>query len=299
MKTFSWPRHVRANDKVCDPAVGESAEDNFIEVGGLRLECVAFGAAPDERLTLVLLHEGLGSVKLWRDFPQKLQAATGCGVFVFSRSGYGESDACDLPRPLDYMTREATDILPQVLDAVGIQQCVLIGHSDGASIAAINAGSVEDHRVRGLVLMAPHFFTEPFALEAIADAKRAYDSADLKSRLTKYHKHVDVAFRGWNDAWLAAGFKEWNVSDVIDYIRVPVLAIQGEQDQYGSIAQIDEIEKRLPAPMERCLLANCQHAPHLEQAALCLASIKSFIARLLRMENQQSGLHPDPVGTGT
>jgi len=290
MKAFPWS-FVAVNENTSS----ESIDTDFIEVNALQLECTAIGPAPSEQLTLVLLHEGLGSVKLWRDFPQKLQAATGCGVFLFSRAGYGNSDPCSLPRPLDYMTREAMDVLPQVLDAVGIDKCVLIGHSDGASIAAINAGFVEDHRVRGLVLIAPHFFTESFALDAIADAKLAYDTGDLKSRLAKYHKHVDVAFRGWNDAWLAPEFKQWNVADAIDHIRVPVLAMQGEQDQYGSIAQINEIEERIYAPVERCLIDNCKHSPHLEQPEQCLANIEKFIARLIHIENQPSGLHSSPI----
>jgi len=294
MKGFSWPL-VGTTQVTTGITSSDSFATDFIEVNDLQLECAAIGPSPSEQLTLLLLHEGLGSVKLWRDFPQKLQAATGCGVFLFSRAGYGDSDPCALPRPLDYMTREAMDVLPQVLNAAGIGKCVLIGHSDGASIAAINAGFVEDHRVRGLVLIAPHFFTESFALDAIADAKLAYDTGDLKSRLAKYHKHVDVAFRGWNDAWLAPDFKEWNVADAIDHIRVPVLAMQGEQDQYGSIAQIEEIEDRIYAPVERCLLENCKHSPHLEQSEQCLASMEKFIARLIHIENQPSGLHSSPI----
>jgi len=260
----------------------------FIEVDGQPLEARCYGPSPDEAATIVLLHEGLGCVALWRDFPEQLVEGTGLGVFVYSRAGYGGSNPITLPRPLDYMTLEACQVLPQVLDTVGVQRCVLLGHSDGASIAAIHGGSVQDARVRGLILMAPHFFTEPAGLAAIREARDAYDSGDLKSRLARYHAQVDVAFRGWNDAWLAPGFVEWNIEDVIDYIRVPVLAIQGEDDQYGSIAQIDALEHRLYSPLERHVLAACRHSPHLEQNAQTLVLISDFIMRLQRIEQAGS-----------
>ena len=166
-----------------------------------------------------MLHEGLGCTALWRDFPRQLTEATGFGVFAFSRAGYGQSDAAELPRPLDYMTREAIDVLPQVLDAIGFERGILLGHSDGASIAAIYAGSVEDFRVRGIVLMAPHFFTEPMGLAEIAKAKIAYEQSDLRAKMAKYHKDPDNAFHGWNDAWLHPQFKQWNIAEVIDYLK--------------------------------------------------------------------------------
>ncbi|MEC9313050.1 MAG: alpha/beta fold hydrolase, partial [Pseudomonadota bacterium] len=162
-----------------------------VTAGGANLEYACHGPAPDQAPTLVLLHEGLGCVALWRDFPEKLAAATGLGVFVYSRQGYGQSDPVTLPRPLDFMTREAKDVLPGLLDAIGLEHGVLMGHSDGATIAAIYGGSVLDHRVRGLILMAPHFFTEPGGLAEIAKAKEAYDSGDLKEKLAKYHKDPD------------------------------------------------------------------------------------------------------------
>ena len=174
-----------------------------------------------------MLHEGLGCVALWRDFPRRLAAATGFGVFAYSRAGYGQSDPVPLPRPLDYMTREARETLPELLDAIGLRRGVLLGHSDGASIAAIYAGSVEDFRVRGLVLMAPHFFTEKGGLASIAAAREAYATSDLRAKLAKYHRDVDNAFRGWNDAWLDPGFKAWNIADAIDYLRVPALGDSG------------------------------------------------------------------------
>ena len=255
-----------------------------IAVAGKSLEYATWGAAPGGAPTIVMLHEGLGCVALWRDFPQKVAGATGFGVFVFSRAGYGDSDLADLPRPLDYMTREAVDVLPHVLDQIGFQRGILLGHSDGASIAAIYAGSVVDHRVRGLVLMAPHFFTEETGLSAIVEAKEAYDSGMLKAGLAKYHRDAENTFRGWNDSWLHPDFKEWDISEVIDYLRIPVLAIQGADDQYGTLAQIEEIENRIYAPVDVAILEKCKHAPHLEQQDATLAAVTEFTARLERLE---------------
>ena len=255
-----------------------------VTIGGKRLETLCQGPAPDHTPTIVMLHEGLGCVALWRDFPQKLVAATGFGVFAYSRAGYGQSDPVKLPRPLDYMTREALETLPELLEVIGFRKGVLLGHSDGASIAAIYAGSVEDFRVRGLVLIAPHFFTEPSGLAAIAAAREAYEQGDLRARLAKYHQYVDSAFRGWNEAWLDPGFKAWNIADSIDYWRVPTLAIQGVGDQYGTLAQIREIETRAYSPVDVEILEGCKHSPHLEQPERTVAAIAEFCARLERIE---------------
>jgi pimeloyl-ACP methyl ester carboxylesterase len=255
-----------------------------ITVNGKTLEAVCHGPRPGEAPTIVMLHEGLGCVALWRDFPEKLAEATGFGVFVYSRAGYGQSDPADLPRPLDYMTREALDVLPGVLDSIGFEYGILLGHSDGASIAAIYAGGVEDFRVRGLVLMAPHFFTEESGLQSIAEAKHAYEHGDLRSKLAKYHKDVDNAFHGWNGAWLDPGFKSWNIAEAIDYLRIPVLAIQGADDQYGTLAQIREIEDRIYSPVDVEILPACRHSPHIEQPEKTLAAVTEFCARLARIE---------------
>ena len=255
-----------------------------ITVNGKTLEAVAYGPPPGEAPTIVMLHEGLGCIALWRDFPQKLAAATGFGVFAWSRAGYGGSDPVELPRPLDYMTREATEFLPGVLDAIGFRNGILLGHSDGASIAAIYGGGVEDFRVRGLVLMAPHFFTEAGGLASIAEAKKAYDDGDLRARLAKYHKNVDVTFRGWNDAWLDPGFEAWNIADSIDYLRIPVLAIQGADDQYGTLAQIREIETRIYSPVDVVIPPACRHSPFIDQPERTLAAVTEFCERLARIE---------------
>lgn len=260
-------------------------EEVRFSVGGKALEGRCIGPPPERSRTIILLHEGLGSMRLWRDLPDRLAAATGLGVFVYSRAGHGHSDPVELPRPLDYMTREALDVLPAVLDATGLRHGVLLGHSDGASIATIYAGSVQDHRIRGLVLMAPHFFTEPEGLRSIADAREAYETGELRERLARHHRNVDVTFRGWNDAWLDQGFRAWNIEDCIDYVRVPVLAIQGKDDQYGTEAQIGALAERLSAPLETVMLEGCGHAPFIDQPSLTLDAVTAFIARLERIES--------------
>lgn len=258
-----------------------------IEIGGKAIEAASFGPAPDAAPTIVMLHEGLGCLALWRDFPGRVAKATGMGVLAYSRAGYGQSDAAELPRPLDYMTREAMDALPALLDRVGFRRGVLLGHSDGATIAAIYAGSVEDHRVRGLILMAPHFFTEPSGLAEIAKAREAFETGGLRERMAKYHRNPENAFRGWNDAWLDPGFASWNVAEVIDYLRIPVLAIQGRDDQYGTLAQIAEIEERIYSPVDVEILDDCRHAPYLDQPERTLAAIEEFARRLERIEAAQ------------
>lgn len=255
-----------------------------LKAAGKSLEWACWGPAPDKAPTLVLLHEGLGCLGLWRDFPEKLARATGFGVFAYSRAGYGRSDKADLPRPIDYMTHEAVKVLPQVLGAIGFRRGVLMGHSDGATIATEYAGRVADHRVRGLVLLAPHFFTESMGLQAIRAARDAFDSGDLRARMARWHDDAEHSFRGWNDAWLNPDFHQWNVGEVIDYLRVPTLAIQGRQDQYGTLAQITELEERSYAPVDTVILEDCRHAPHEEQAQAVLAAVAEFAARLERIE---------------
>ena len=264
-----------------------TGEAPSILAGGAALECRAFGPSPEEAPTIVMLHEGLGCVALWRDFPARVAEATGMGVFAYSRAGYGRSDRATLPRPIDYMTREAVDVLPDVLNVIGFRRGILLGHSDGATIATIHAGSVEDFRVRGLILMAPHFVTEPEGLASIAEARTAYETGDLRTTLAKYHGDPDNAFRGWNDAWLDPRFRDWNVADTIDYLRIPVLAIQGRDDQYGTLAQIAEIENRSYAPVDTLILDGCRHSPHLEKTEEVLAAISEFSRRLERIEAAQ------------
>jgi pimeloyl-ACP methyl ester carboxylesterase len=261
---------------------------------GKRLEAVTFGPPPDQAPTIVMLHEGLGCVALWRDFPAKLAAATGHGVFVYSRAGYGGSERIDLPRPLDYMSREARFSLPAVLNVIGLERGILLGHSDGASIAAIYAGEHADKRIKGLILMAPHMFTEEMGLAAIAEAWRAYKTSDLRARLAKYHAHVDSAFCGWNGAWLDPGFRAWNIEDAVGRWRVPALLIQGVDDQYGTLKQIHAIEARSPAPVTSLIIEACRHSPQNDQPHTTLDAIAGFCAEVTASEASLSRTKSQP-----
>jgi pimeloyl-ACP methyl ester carboxylesterase len=248
---------------------------SFLDVLGKKLEAELLGPRPP---TLAFLHEGLGSLAQWRDFPARVVERTGHGALVYSRFGYGASDPVTLPRPLTYMHEEARDVLPLVLDAAGIGEVVLIGHSDGASIALMAAAT--DPRVRGLVLEAPHVLVEDVSIASIAKAKEAYEHGDLRAGLAKYHAHVDVAFRGWNDAWLDPDFRAWNLEQYLPSITVPVLVIQGVDDPYGTRAQVDAIARGTRDRVDTLMLPACGHAPHRDQAEATLDAMARFIASL-------------------
>ena len=255
-----------------------------IVVGGQRLETEWWGPRPEAAPSLVLLHEGLGCVALWRDFPETLAAATGLGVFAFSRAGYGRSDPVRLPRPLSYMHDEARDVLPRVLDAAGISRCVLIGHSDGASIAALYAGSVRDARVRGLALIAPHFFVEDVTIASIAAIRGTYGQGRLRNRLARYHARVDVAFRGWSDAWLNPGFRGWDITRQLAAIEVPMLLLQGSEDRYGTTAQLRVAERAARCPVRSVVIAGAEHSPHLEASGPTTDEVARFARDVLQHE---------------
>ncbi len=257
------------------------SDSGFLSIGSHSLEYRFIGPKPADAPTLVLLHEGLGCIGLWGDFPEKLAQATGCGVFVYSRAGYGQSSPVALPRPLTYMHDEARDVLPALLDQIGFQRGLLIGHSDGASIAAIYAGTHQDHRVGGLVLMAPHFFTEDTGIAAIVEAKKAYETTDLKQKLARWHKDPDNAFHGWNGAWLDPDFRKWDITEQLDYIRVPILIVQGADDQYGTVAQIEIAEQECYCPVEVALLPGVKHSPQREAPEVTVRAIADFAKRAL------------------
>ena len=253
-----------------------------LDIDGVTLETAWWGrdqpgSTPD--LTIVLLHEGLGCVALWRDFPAALAQATGRPVFAYSRQGYGQSDPAPLPRPLTYMHDEATR-LPAILDAAGIGPAILVGHSDGASIAAIAAGSHYDPRTRALILIAPHFFTEEMGLAAIHAAREAYEAGPLRTSLAKYHRDVESAFRGWNGAWLDPGFRAWRIDEYLPYIRLPILLVQGEADPYGTGAQLHAAQDLAYGPVETLLLPGVKHAPHLEAREPTIDAIAEFVRRV-------------------
>jgi pimeloyl-ACP methyl ester carboxylesterase len=229
---------------------------------------------------LVLLHEGLGSLALWRDFPSLLAAATGCRTITYSRQGYGMSDRLAGPRAVDYIHREALEILPQVIAALSIEEPVLIGHSDGASIAMIFAGDGR-RQARGLVLMAPHVFVEDVTIAGIAAAKTAYQSADLRARLARYHRDVDDAFWGWNNIWLNPEFRRWNIENALPGIRCPLMMIQGSDDEYGTLAQFERIRAGVSTTqITELILPDCRHSPHRDQPAATLRAIADFVAAL-------------------
>jgi pimeloyl-ACP methyl ester carboxylesterase len=256
-------------------------DTGFLEIGDQRLEYRMIGPQPGQAPTLVLLHEGLGCVGLWGDFPDRLQKATGAGVFVYSRAGYGQSSPVKLPRPLTYMHEEARQTLPVLLDAIGLRDGLLIGHSDGASIATIYAGSHQDHRLRGLVLIAPHFFTEDMGIASIVEAKKAYETTDLRAKLARWHKDPDNAFLGWNGAWLDPDFRKWDITEELAYIRVPILIVQGEDDQYGTAKQIKAAERDCYCPVEVALLRGAKHSPQREAPEVTLKTIAEFVTHLL------------------
>lgn len=258
------------------------SDQGLLDLGGQRLEYRMIGPRPDRAPTLVLLHEGQGSVGLWGDFPDRLASATGAGVFVYSRAGYGQSSAAKLPRPMSYMHDEARQTLPRLLDAIGFRRGLLVGHSDGASIAAIHAGSRQDHRVRGLVLIAPHFMVEDVTIAAIRQFRRDYDEGDLRGKLARWHADADTTACGWSDVWLKGDFKSWDISTELAYIRVPVLIVQGEDDQYGTARQIGIAQDECYCPVEAVMLPGVKHAPHREAAERTLSLTAEFVNRLLR-----------------
>jgi pimeloyl-ACP methyl ester carboxylesterase len=257
------------------------SDSGFLDIGAQRLEYRMIGPRPDAAPTLVLLHQGLGCVGMWEDFPEKLQAATGAGVFVYSREGYGQSSPVTLPRPLSFMHQEAQQTLPQILDTIGFQRGLLVGHSDGASIAAIYGGSHQDHRVGGLVLIAPHFIVEDATIAAIAAMRKAYDLTDLRARLGRWHADADATVHGWSDVWLKGDFRKWDLTEFLAYIRVPVLIVQGEDDQYGTVRQIEIAQQECYCPVEVALLPGAMHVPQREAPEVTLQVVSDFIGRVL------------------
>lgn len=257
------------------------SDQGFLDLGDMRLEYRMIGPRPDAAPTLVVLHEGLGCVGMWGDFPDKLQEATGCGVFVYSRAGYGQSSPVALPRPVTFMHDEARETLPRLLDAIGFQRGLLVGHSDGASVAAIYAGSVQDHRIGGLVLMAPHFIVEDVSVASIAEVHNSYETTDLRAKLARWHAHVDVAFRGWSETWLDPHFRTWDLTEELAHIRVPMLIVQGEHDQYGTMRQVEIAKEECYCPVEVLMLPEAKHAPHREAPQATLNAIVDFTKRAL------------------
>ena len=259
-----------------------SWQRNDLTVNGVRLEAVHCPPRDPSYPSLVFLHEGLGCVAMWRDFPRLLCELSGCGGLVYSRQGYGSSDPCTLPRPLSYMHKEALEVLPAVLAESDIVEHIVIGHSDGASIGLIHAANPTRSGLRGLISMAPHVICEEVSVQSIRKTSEAYLAGTLKAGLPKHHgANTPCAFWGWNKAWLDPEFRDWNITQYLPEISVPQLVIQGQDDEYGTLAQVDIISAHSGASVRPVILENCGHNPCREQTTLCLEITSDFINSLL------------------
>jgi pimeloyl-ACP methyl ester carboxylesterase len=225
--------------------------------------------------TLVFLHEGIGSVSLWRDFPQQVCDRTGLPGLVYSRYGYGQSSVLARARTPDYMHHEARVVLPELLRACGIARPILVGHSDGGSIGLLHAASGEP--IEALAVLAPHVFVEPESIAGIEVARDLFAQGDLKARLARHHRDPEATFRGWNDIWLSPAFRLWNIESELPSIRCPVLAIQGEDDNYGTMRQLEAIGRQTGGPYEELRLADCGHNPHRDQPVATIEAIARFV----------------------
>jgi pimeloyl-ACP methyl ester carboxylesterase len=248
----------------------------------LRLEYQWLNAGRTDAPIAVFLHEGLGSIAMWKDWPQKLCEQLGFRGLVYSRPGYGDSTPreADVKWPVDFMHRQAYDILPALLDAIGIDDAErarmwVIGHSDGGSVALLYAAAFPD-ALGGVIAIAPHVFVEDVSVKAIAEATVLYTQGDLREKLSRYHADVDSAFYGWNDIWLNPEFRQWDITGVLSSIQCPLLAIQGHDDEYGSMAQIDAIALHIPHTQLTKLPA-CGHSPHRQCPATLDAAIVAFV----------------------
>jgi pimeloyl-ACP methyl ester carboxylesterase len=250
-----------------------------VDVDGTRLD-TRVHAGDRDLPAIVFLHEGVGCIELWRSFPEDVRVASdGPTTILYSRAGYGHSGPAALPRPVGYMHDEADRVLPAVLDRLGIERCVLVGHSDGASIALLAAGGAARtaSRVAGLVLIAPHVFVEDATIEAIEAAREAFLNADLRRRLARYHDDVDGAFWGWNDVWLSPGFRGWDITDRLAEITCPVALVQGRADPYGTSAQLDAIAAGVRGPVDQTMIVGVGHAPHVEAPGPTVAATVALL----------------------
>jgi pimeloyl-ACP methyl ester carboxylesterase len=249
-----------------------------VRIGRQELECRWWGDPSSPSEPLVLLHEGLGSVSRWRDFPAALAARTGRRVFAYSRWGHGRSDPPLLPHDVTFMHEEAK-MLSSILDAAAIRRCIVFGHSDGASIGLIFA-SANPARVEGLILEAPHVFVEEISIRGVKDTAARFASGDLAVRMARHHRRVDIAFAGWRDVWLHPDFRRWNIEEYLPEIGCPVLLIQGEADEYGTLRQVDAIASQVAGRVERLVLPECGHSPHRDRPNEVLSAVTAFVQSL-------------------
>lgn len=259
---------------------------SFITAGGHRLETKLIAGRDRTKPTLVLLHHGLGCIDLWYDFPDLLAQATGCPVFVYSRHGYGQSDPCtQWPRSPFYMQDEAIKVLPEVLAAAGLNDVILLGHSDGATIALVYAGAVDAQangvKLCGAVAIAPHFFLEDFNVAAITKIDQTYATTDLKAKMARFHNHVDGMFYGWSKSWLQPDFTDFNTEEFLSEMSAPVLGIQGIDDEYGTMAQMDCLDAKAGGPIEILKIPECGHMAHRDQPARIIEAVTDFTNKLI------------------
>ncbi len=263
----------------------ESGAGRF-EVLGQRLEHRWIGPGPGEAPTIVFLHEGLGCVGMWRDFPDRVASETGCGALVYGRPGYGSSDPVRGARPVRFMHQEALEVLPAVVEHFGLERFILYGHSDGASIALIYTGA-RLAPVTALVLEAPHVFVEPVCTERIARLASEYETTRLRERLSRHHgANTDSMFRSWTEAWLTPEFRRWNIEEYLPSIEAPVLVVQGEDDDYGTLRQVEAVLKGVKGPAESLVLPGCGHSPHTDQPEEVLEAAARFIREKLGPEGR-------------
>lgn len=257
---------------------------HYVDIAGVKLEYAWVGPARlqgDQRPVLIFLHEGLGSIDLWRDFPAQLAQVCKLPGLIYSRQGYGRSDPCALPRPLNYMHKEGVEVLPALINELKIERHILIGHSDGASISIIYAGSATRLDLLGAALLAPHVFVEDTSVCSIAAAKTSYQTNDLRSKLARWHgDNVDCTFWGWNNVWLDPGFRSWNIEGFLSHIQVPLFVIQGQDDEYGTLAQVEAIARHMPQS-KSLILQTCGHSPHRDQPEATFKALRTFIHQLI------------------
>jgi pimeloyl-ACP methyl ester carboxylesterase len=253
-----------------------------LKAGGREIEYERYGSSVDALPTIVFLHGGLGCVSTWGDFPSQLAEATGCPALAYSRAGYGGSQSVSLPRTLRFMHDEALISLPEVLEQADVRDSILFGHSDGASIALIYAAIAKPKSIRAIIVEAPHVFVEDITVRRIGATAEEYRHGDLRPRLQRHHgTNVDCAFWGWNTAWLDPSFKGWNIEEYLPAINVPVLIIQGQHDEYGTMKQVEAIEGGVAGSVRTVIVENCGHAPHRTHPHTVLHEATSFILQLL------------------
>jgi pimeloyl-ACP methyl ester carboxylesterase len=268
----------------------------YLTIGGTSLEGRWYGHRSENGPIIVMLHEGLGSITTWGDFPERLAKATGTAVFAYSRAGHGFSSKPEVPRPMDTLHREANDILPQVLDLIGFRRGVLVGHSDGGSIVTIYAGGSHDQGVQGIVLIEPHFNVETVNLRSIRRLGEAFSSTDLRARLSRHHSDVQNTFNAWYGMWLDPRFESFDITPVLELIRVPILFVKCEHDPYSTMLQVELAQTMCKCPLETLLIASADHSPHRSNPTTTLDGIVRFVAPILSGDGPPSDVEATPRG---